>query len=104
MTGQPDIIIMNNHKEYNGLCIEFKSLTNNYKISEGQLKMREDTIKMGIDLWFLMTMIKLLPILTNICGESEFRADTVQTNLSPKILTKSISKNFIKKQFIYILG
>lgn len=39
MKGQPDIIIMNNHKEYNGLCIEFKSPTNNYEISKEQLEM-----------------------------------------------------------------
>ena len=41
MKGQPDIIIMNNHNEYNGLCIEFKSPTNNYKISEAQLEMKK---------------------------------------------------------------
>ena len=39
--GQPDIIIMNEHKEYNGLCIEFKSPTNNYKTSEAQLEMKK---------------------------------------------------------------
>ena len=44
MKGQPDIIIMNNHKEYNCLCIEFKSPTNNYKISEAQLEMKKRTI------------------------------------------------------------
>ena len=40
MKGQPDIIIMNNHKEYNGICIEFKSPTNNYQISEVQREMK----------------------------------------------------------------
>ena len=45
MKGQPDIIIMNNHKEYNCLCIEFKSPTNNYKISEAQLEMKKRTIQ-----------------------------------------------------------
>ena len=30
MKGQPDTIIANYHKEYTGLCIEFKSPTNNY--------------------------------------------------------------------------
>ena len=39
--GQPDVIIVNNHKEYNGLCIEFKSPTNNYKISEAQMEMKK---------------------------------------------------------------
>ena len=41
MTGHPDIMIMKNHKEYNSLCIEFKSPTNNYKISEAHLKMKK---------------------------------------------------------------
>lgn len=41
MKGQPDIIIVNNHKEYNGLCIEFKSPTNDYKVCESQLEMKK---------------------------------------------------------------
>ena len=39
--GQPDLMILDYHKEYKGLCIEFKSPTNNYCISESQLKMKE---------------------------------------------------------------
>ena len=39
--GQPDLMILNYHKDYQGLCIEFKSPTNNYEISEFQLKMKE---------------------------------------------------------------
>ena len=39
--GQPDLMILNFHKDYNGLCIEFKSPTNNYNISEDQLKMKK---------------------------------------------------------------
>lgn len=34
MKGQPDIIIANQHEKYTGLCIEFRSPTNNHKISE----------------------------------------------------------------------
>ena len=34
------MIILNHHNKYNGSCIEFKSPTNNYKISEAQLDMR----------------------------------------------------------------
>ena len=41
MRGQPDLMILNYHKDYKGLCIEFKSPTNNYSISEAQLKMKE---------------------------------------------------------------
>ena len=40
MKGQPDIIIANYHKEYTGLCIEFKIPTNNYQISEAQREMK----------------------------------------------------------------
>ena len=40
MKGQPDITIANYHKEYTGLCIEFKSPTNNYQISETQKEMK----------------------------------------------------------------
>ena len=39
--GQPDLMILNYHKDYQGLCIEFKSPTNNYEISESQLKMKD---------------------------------------------------------------
>ena len=38
--GQPDLMILDYHKDYKGLCIEFKSPTYNY-ISEAQLKMKE---------------------------------------------------------------
>ena len=39
--GQPDLMILDYHKDYQGLCIEFKSPTNNYSISESQIKMKE---------------------------------------------------------------
>ena len=39
--GQPDLMILNYHKYYQGLCIEFKSPTNNYEVSESQLKMKD---------------------------------------------------------------
>ena len=39
--GQPDLMILDYHKDYNGLCIEFKSPTNNYEVSESQLKMKD---------------------------------------------------------------
>ena len=41
MRGQPDLMILDYHKDYKGLCIEFKSPTNNYNISEAQLKVKE---------------------------------------------------------------
>ena len=39
--GQPDLMILDYHKDYKGLCIEFKSPTNSYCVSEAQLKMLE---------------------------------------------------------------
>ena len=39
--GQPDLMILDYHIGYKGLCIEFKSPTNNYCISESQIKMKE---------------------------------------------------------------
>ena len=39
--GQPDLMILDYHKDYKGLCIEFKSPTNNYHVSEAQVKMKE---------------------------------------------------------------
>ena len=41
MRGQPDLMILDYHKDYKGPCIEFKSPTNNYNIPEAQLKMKE---------------------------------------------------------------
>ena len=39
--GTPDLMILDFHKEYQGLCIEFKSPSNNYEVSESQLKMKD---------------------------------------------------------------
>ena len=41
LRGTPDLMILNYHKDYRGLCIEFKSPTNNYCVSESQIKMKE---------------------------------------------------------------
>ncbi|CAH3163218.1 unnamed protein product, partial [Porites lobata] len=41
MRGQPDLMLLNYHKDYNGLCTEFKSPTNNYQISDAQKQMKE---------------------------------------------------------------
>ena len=38
---QPDLMILNFHKGYNGLCIDFKLPNNNYYMKELQLKMKE---------------------------------------------------------------
>ena len=43
--GTPDLMILDYHKDYQGLCIEFKSQTNNYEVSESQIKIKEKYIK-----------------------------------------------------------
>lgn len=41
LRGTPDLMILNYHKDYSGMCIEFKSPTNNYEVSKSQLKMKD---------------------------------------------------------------
>ena len=41
MRGQPDLMVLDYHKDYKGLCIEFKSPTNSYHVSEAQLEMKK---------------------------------------------------------------
>ena len=38
--GQPDLLVLNYHKDYKGLGIEFKSPTGNHYISEAQMVMK----------------------------------------------------------------
>ena len=41
MRGQPDLMVLDYHKDYKGLCIEFKSPTNNYQVSKAQYELME---------------------------------------------------------------
>ena len=41
MRGQPDLMVLDYHKDYKGLCIEFKSPTNNYHVSKAQNELME---------------------------------------------------------------
>ena len=41
MRGQPDLMVLDYHKDYKGLCIEFKSPTSNYHISKAQYELME---------------------------------------------------------------
>ena len=47
MRGQPDLMVLDYHKDYKGLCIEFKSPTNNYHVSEAQLEMKKKYVNNG---------------------------------------------------------
>ena len=39
--GQPDLMVLNYHKDYKGISIEFRSPTNNYHVSEAQKEMKK---------------------------------------------------------------
>ena len=41
MRGQPDLMVLDYHKDYKGLCIEFKSPTYNYRVSKVQYELME---------------------------------------------------------------
>ena len=45
--GQPDLMVLNYHKDYKGLCIELKSTTNNYYVSEAQKEMKKKYLNNG---------------------------------------------------------
>ncbi|CAH3018425.1 unnamed protein product [Porites evermanni] len=47
MGGQPDLMVLDYHKDYKGLCIEIKSPTNNYHISEAQKEMKKKYVNNG---------------------------------------------------------
>ena len=42
MGGQPDLMVLDYHKDYKGLCIEFKSPTNNYHVSKAQYELMKN--------------------------------------------------------------
>ena len=41
MKGQPDLMVLDYHKDYKGLCFEVKSPTNNYHVSKAQYELME---------------------------------------------------------------
>ena len=47
MRGQPDLLVLDYHKDYKGLCIEFKSPTNNYHVSQAQKEMKKKYVNNG---------------------------------------------------------
>ena len=40
-------MILNYHKDLKGLCIEFKSPTNDYRVSDAQKEMKKEYVKNG---------------------------------------------------------
>ena len=47
MRGQPDLMVLNCHKDFKGLCIEFKSPTNVYHFSVAQKQMKKRYVENG---------------------------------------------------------
>ena len=47
MRGQPDLMVLNYHKDFKGLGIEFKSPTGNYYISKAQKEMKKRYVNNG---------------------------------------------------------
>ena len=47
MRGQPDLLVLEYHKDYKGLGIEFKSPTGNYYVSEAQKEMKKKYVNNG---------------------------------------------------------
>ena len=47
MRGQPDLLVLDYHKDYKGLGIEFKSPTGNYYVSEAQKEMKKKYVNNG---------------------------------------------------------
>ena len=45
--GQPELMVLDYHKDYKGLCIEFKSPTNYYRVLEAQKEMKKRYIENG---------------------------------------------------------
>ena len=41
-SGQPDLMVLDYHKDYKGLCIEFKSPTNNYHVNKAQYELMKN--------------------------------------------------------------
>ena len=56
--GQPDLLIINYHKDFKGLGIEFKSPKGNYYISDVQKEMKSGTLIMAMHISYVMTMIR----------------------------------------------
>ena len=47
MRGQPDLMVLNYHKDFKGLCIELKGLTNYYYVSVAQKEMKKWYVENG---------------------------------------------------------
>ena len=101
MKGQPDIIIANYHKEYTGLCIEFKSPTNNYQISETQREMKSRYKQNGYRFLISNDYDHIITYLNkHMMGQCVFDADTAPINSAgQRKRVKYISKVSIRNKY-----
>ena len=82
MRGQPDLMVLDYHKDSKGLCIEFKSPTNNYHVSKAQYELMEkysnnDYDEICIEVHDYMKGIRLP---CNYCIKHSYNNDTVTTH------------------------
>ena len=68
MRGQPDLMVLDYHKDFKGLCIEFKSPTNIYRVSEAQKEMKNGMLMMAMHSSCQVSMTKYPKLYMNICG------------------------------------
>ena len=47
MRGQPDLMVLDYHKDFDGLCVEFKSPTNIYRVLDAQKDMKKRYVDNG---------------------------------------------------------
>ena len=107
MKGQPDIIIANYHKEYTGLCIEFKIPTNNYQISEAQREMKSRYKQNGYRFLISNGYDHMINYLTNkhmmgvripcrYCSNQFWAKETYKIHLqSIRIFSQNIKQNLV---------
>ena len=90
MRGQPDLMVLDYHKDYKGLCIEFKSPTNNYHVNKAQYELMKNYSDNGykfilsndydeicIEVYDYMKGIRLP---CNYCIKHFYNKDTLKTH------------------------
>lgn len=79
MKGQPDLMVLDYHKDFGGLCIEFKGPTNVYRVSDVQKDMKKRYVDNGYAFILSNNYDKIcMYVYMSICGASEYHANTAK--------------------------
>ena len=90
MRGQPDLMVLDYHKDYKGLCIEFKSPTNNYHVNKAQYELMKNYSNNGYK--FILSndydeicievhdYMKGIRVPCNYCIKHFYNNDTLETH------------------------